>query len=221
MRTPAAVSAALLCLGLAAARPASSQVDIINNLANAVNTQLGATTTNWIAFHFKTDGSARNLSEIDLRLTAGGATSVVNLFSDNGTTTKPGSSLAVLTNNGQIGPASNAINTFNFTPASTVTLSASTDYWVVLSANSGITAWSITNNAAKSGVGSIPAQFTDTTVNSGGTWSFQSDASNLHGIIDIKGSAPVSPTPVPAAPVVVLIGAAVFGLGMKKKRSQS
>jgi len=85
----------------------------------------------WIAKEFTTGASATNLNSVDLEVQITGAPAGfgVSLFSD--ASGQPGSSLAVLA-----GPAPSALTytDYNYTAPADTILSASTSYWLVLSA---------------------------------------------------------------------------------------
>jgi hypothetical protein len=140
-------SASILC-ALAIA-PAAIATDLSNNIPNATIGAEAATPTRSLAAGFATDAAAHTLSSVTLRLgnsQTGDAT--LALYSNAGL--EPGSQLAVLSSPstfpGEPGPVT-------FTAAGTISLSASTSYWLVLRPSVGQFEWTFSDNSNGTGPG--------------------------------------------------------------------
>ena len=119
----------------------------LTNLANFSNSSLGASTTEYNGQAFTTGNNAWRLSSVDLSITLNAADAVVKIYSSSAG--NMGSEIASLTGTYVSG------SIYNFAPASPVTLSANTTYWLVLYSTDNTT-FDIADDVAYTGTGSIP-----------------------------------------------------------------
>ena len=146
-RLPARLAlAALLCLGAASvAAPASADV-LVSNVGKSVEEGESFSESD-AAQQFTTGSNASGytLTSIELRLSTGATPTAptVKVFSGSAT----GTEVATLSAPASLTPSTEA--NFTFTASGTVTLSASTDYWVV--AEGGNTDWTLTDSGDEDG----------------------------------------------------------------------
>jgi len=128
-----------------------------------------ATTSNWLAQSFRTDGFSYRLDSITLKMQRSSPISVAELalFSNDPTFPSSPSPLLSLSTLTSPGNYSDTFNDTTFT-ANGLYLAPNTTYWEVLSASSGEFEWAFTDSSNGSGIGFQPI-WTDS--NDGGqTW---------------------------------------------------
>ena len=138
----------------------------LTNLANFSNSSLGASTTEYNGQAFTTGNNAWRLSSVDLSITLNAADAVVKIYSSSAG--NMGSEIASLTGTYVSG------SIYNFTPASQVTLSANTTYWLVLYSTDNTT-FDIADDVAYTGTGTIPVtKRVAFSANAGANWEYYS-----------------------------------------------
>lgn len=143
----------LLLTALPAAK-SEGQLVIVNNLPNAATNSLGITYDFWRANEFTVGSTDARFGNVTISLASADPVNplVVQLWSGN--TTRPTALIATLS-----GANPTTGGNYTFSATSSITLSALTPYWVVLSTSSSFSAtdyeWNSTSDLSTTGPGTL------------------------------------------------------------------
>jgi hypothetical protein len=133
-------SVALAFLTLSVAAPQANAGAIYDNLAQSATSVWGISSYGTLADSFSTGASAVTVTDVQLYLGAAspadGATFLISLFPDEGTTPIGGAPLAVITG---LDSSLSAVTLVDYVFTTPAALAANTRYWVVLAAGAGNT----------------------------------------------------------------------------------
>jgi hypothetical protein len=208
----------LVALGFTLSSPANAAV-IIGNLpqTNDANSDNITTGTDQAAFVFTVGPNAVDVTDVVLRLqgyrTTTGDVAEVGFFLDNGSGTNIGAQVgSFLTSPASSG---NSSNNFTFTPATALTLTANTTYWLVVdsSASGSTFDWRSSNpSITPTGTGAT-AVAAKVSANNGTTYT---NGSNYNSV-QVNGTLVIVPEPSRA----MLLLAGVITLGLRRRRQSA
>lgn len=207
--TARSLGLALLAMALAVPTTVAAPISVSalsNNFGSVASGNLTVSGSNWFASGFTTGTSTSylNLTGVNLSLavsgTASSAVPVVSIFSGSSNPTT-----AVATLNGPTITNSAPAQTFTFSPSSVpLTLSANTNYWVVLSAAAGQFGWYFANGTPAeqngSGFSFVNGQ---SSTNAGSSWSQE--------LLPSLGATSIQVQAVPEPSTIMLAGIGVAG----------
>ena len=215
-----ALGARLFVFAVSAVTAAAQSV-IYSNISNsAVNFSSGMSPTTWGANQFKTDFTNLVITSVTLTMNATSGTAngvVLRIFSDSSNT--PGASVGGYTfDSPAIGGNHNAPVNVTFTPTSSISLNANTNYWIVVSDPNSNSEWRYTssNTGSSTAIGGYVVRDASTT-NSGGSWSIFTNSPYL---TEISASAVPEPSTYAAWAGVIALGTTVV-LRRRKIRARS
>jgi hypothetical protein len=163
------------------------------SLSASSDTDIGFGGSHWVAGSFATGPSSANLLNVSLFLAGGDPSTTAMIYSNSGG--HPGSLVGTLTSPGS-SPFGWSMVTFS---AESITLNASTTYWVVVNASNQDMAWGGSSSGSGSGAGFTGAVLQLSLI--GGT-SWQSE-SGLHPIMQVMTGAVSNGPNISIAPASV------------------
>lgn len=160
--------------------PNSLGTEIVSNMSNAAGAAASLQSTFWYGHQFITDGNPYDVAQVTFRgARNAGQTLTGFIYSDS--SDSPGSSIGTLDGSG----VTSTVGTQTLSPMGTISLAASTKYWLVLvPSDVNFTLWSQTADLNNAGVGTIPNRLA-TSNNMGSSWNAQTNGSfNLMFSVD-------------------------------------
>ena len=213
------LSIPLIAFALAAASSAGAQLVVFNNFGpgDTYDTTTGLTegvmgVIQGVQFVPSASGKLDKI-ELALSLVQGTNSALVYLVGDSSGQPDTGNVLEIWTTN-SMGPIGSNNPLLVFPSVWHPMLSNGTPYWIYVDVTAHPATWAVWNWNTTGGMGNLATSF-----NYGWSWSVSPQTQGAFRVT-VKGPAvpPGKAVPVPAAPVVSAIGAAVYGVCFFRKR---